>query len=107
MLFNVSFKNGNSLENYAISGNSWSQCLAYCEGTGKEIQSILLYNTTLIVNDSQTTDSYFIALSNNLTEISKTYLIFDTYQNILTWIESQSDSSLTSLSYQKRTYISI
>ena len=107
MLFNVNFKNGNSFENYAISGDSWSQCLAYCEGTGKDIQSISLYTVTLIVNDSQTTNSYYISLTNNLTNITTFYLIFDTYQNILTWIESQSDSSLTALTYQKRTYISI
>ena len=107
MLFNVNFKNGNSFENYTISGDSWSQCVAYCEGTGKSIQTISLNNCELIINNTQTTDSYTISLSNNLTEINKFYMIFDTYQNTLTWIESQSDSSLTSLSYQKRTYISI
>lgn len=107
MLFNVNFKNGNSFENYAISGTSWSECIAYCEGTGKPIQSISLYNTTLILNDTQSTDCYYVSLSNTLTNLTTFYLIFDTYQNTLTWIESQSDSSLTALTYQKRTYISI
>jgi hypothetical protein len=107
MLFNVNFKSNTTIDTYTISGDSWSQCVAYCEGTGKEIQTISIYNAELILNDSEIKDSYYVSLSNNVTEINKFYLIFDTYQNTLTWIESQSDSSLTSLSYQKRTYILI
>ena len=46
MLFNAVVQSTTS-EMFTISGNSWSNCLSYLEGTGKTIKTITLQYITI------------------------------------------------------------
>ncbi len=107
MLFNASTISGNTTpQQYIISANSWSECSSYLEGTGKQINSISQFNQILILNDVNS-DSYYVTLKTDATELVSNYLIFDTYSNVIDWINSQSGKSLNNLVYQLKTFISI
>ena len=110
MLFNLSFNNVNSTEGslFIVNASSWSNCLSYAEGTGKEIQGISkLINDDLILNDTSLDGCYQIILKGTTTpEISNT-IIYDTFENASTWAQNQSGKEVVSFQFQKKTYVAI
>ena len=108
MLFNVYFAQPQSLaENLLISGSSWSACLAYCEGTGKPLQSILLTNDNILVINPSLNYAYSVSLKDNVTGTISNTTVFDTYFNVIAWIDSKTDMSLQSLTKQNKQFVAI
>lgn len=108
MLFNVYFAKTQSLaESFVISGSSWSECLAYCEGTGKTLQSIQLSNENVLVNNPSLSYAYLVSLRDDVTGTVSNTIIFDTYFNVIAWIDSKTDMSLQSLNKQNKQFVTI
>lgn len=109
MLFNLSLKNSDgSLDLLIASGSSWSNCISYAEGTGKEIigVSALIYDN-FILNNSSLSGYYQILLKNESSPESSNTIIYDTFENVSTWAQSQSGYVVTGLQFKKMSYITI
>jgi hypothetical protein len=110
MLFNLTFNNaGNDGGNsFIVNASSWSNCLSYAEGTGKEIQGISkLINDNFILNDASLNGCFQVLLKDITTsEVSNT-IIYDTLANVYTWTQNQSGKEVVSLQFQKKTYVAI
>ena len=107
MLFNVNLGSGPSFETLLISGSSWSNCLSYCEGTGKQIQSIQLSDAQVVLDNISLGYCYLVIMRNNSTSLIASNLIYDTFENVLVWISSQSGFTFQSMSKQNRAFVSI
>ena len=104
MLFNVAFQIGNPK---LVSGATWSECAAWAEGVGETIQSINIQQQKLILNNPSSDESYQVGLKDNDTSILTTYIIYDTYSNVISWINAQSGVSVQGIQYQKRVFVQI
>jgi hypothetical protein len=109
MLFNLSLKNvDSSIDLLVISGSSWSNCLSYAEGTGKEIQSInLLIVDNIILNNTSLNGLYLIVLKDITTSQTSNNIIYDTLDNSIIWANSQSGKDVINVQYQKRSFVAI
>lgn len=110
MLFNVFLKENLQQTpgiNLLISGNSWSDCVQYCETLGENIVSINSSLEQLIINDNVLNSQYYVMMIDVITNTRTTYIIFDTLDNVLTWINLQSEKTLQSIQKQNRQFISI
>ena len=109
MLFNLSLKNvDSSIDLLVVSGSSWSNCLSYAEGTEKEIQGInLLIIDNIILNNTSLSGLYQIVLKDITTSQTSNNIIYDTFDNSVTWANSQSNKEVISVQYQKRSFVAI
>lgn len=109
MLFNLTLKNSDSsIDLLAVSGSSWSNCLAYAEGTEKEIQSIILSNfDNIILNDTSLSGLYLIILRDTTTQQTSNNIIYDTFENSSIWVQNQSNKEVVNIQYQKRSFVAI
>jgi len=109
MLFNLTLINtDNSLDVLLVSASTWSNLFSYAEGTGKNINSmgeITLSN--LMLNNTSLFYSYNVNLTNTVTKLNSYYIIYDTFDNVITWVNQQSDVYINGLNYQKRQFVSI
>jgi hypothetical protein len=107
MLFSCSLQSSGSGLIKLISGNTWTACSAYLEGTGDVISSINIQNQNFIPNDTSSDESYNIGLKDDITNALMSYIIYDTYSNVISWVNSQTGKSLQNLTYQKRPFVQI
>jgi len=109
MLFTVSAKNvDQSIDLYAISATSWSNCVSYIEDTGKEIQGInLLPIDNIILNNTSLNGMFQIILKDITTQETSNNFIYDTFENSSTWAQNQSNKEVVNVQYQKRSFIAI
>ena len=107
MLFSCSLKISGVNSIKLISGNTWSSCAAYLEGTGDVIGSINIQNQNFIGNNTSSSESYNVGLKDDVTSISSSYIIYDTYVNVVSWVNSQTGKSLQNLQYQNIPFVQI
>jgi hypothetical protein len=107
MLFNCATKSSGVGSLQLISASTWSNCASYLEGTGDEISSINIQNQTFIGNNTSSDESYNVTLKDDSTSLSQSYIIYDSYTNVISWVNSQTGKSLQGLQYQKRTFTQI
>jgi hypothetical protein len=107
MLFNVSLISSGIGYTTLVSANTWSDCTAWAEGTGNSIQSINVQQQTLRPINVSSDDSYNVGLKDTITNAISSYIIYDTYTNIDSWIESQPSMSVQTINYQKRTFVQL
>ena len=107
MLFSCSLKISGVNSFKLISGNTWSSCAAYLEGTGDVISSINIQNQNFIGNNTSSSESYNVRLKDDVTSISSSYIIYDTYVNVVSWVNSQTGKSLQTLQYQNIPFVQI
>ncbi len=90
---------------YVISANSWSSCLAYCEGTGLSINSIQLISQSTIHYNVAGTNSYQLqALDAQGAPIQ--CIVWETnFDSLTTWVDSQGYQSIKSLQQSNKTYV--
>lgn len=107
MLFSLSYKNAAN-EQFAVylSGTNMSSAVLYCESNNfTPLQISYQLNQTLLLNNPSTTECYSVGLKDTSTGNSLSYLIYDTYSNINTWIQSQSNKEVSVISLQNRAFI--
>jgi len=107
MLFSCSLQISGVNSIKLISGNTWSSCAAYLEGTGDVISSINIQNQNFIGNNTSSSESYNVGLKDDVTSISSSYIIYDTYVNVVSWVNSQTGKSLQNLQYQNIPFVQI
>jgi hypothetical protein len=107
MLFNCSIQISGIGSNKLVSGNTWSSCAAYLEGTGDVISSINIQNQNFIGNNTSSSESYNVGLKDDVTSISSSYIIYDTYDNVISWVNSQTGKRLQNLQYQNIPFVQI
>jgi hypothetical protein len=107
MLFNCQVQSSGASSSKLISGNTWGECVAYLEGTGANILSINVSNQTFIGTNVSSEDAYNVSLKDETTSTTSNYIIYDTYSNVISWVNSQSGKSLQNLQYQKRAFVQI
>jgi hypothetical protein len=107
MLFNCALKISGINSNKLISGNTWSSCAAYLEGTGDAISSINIQNQIFIGNNTSSSESYNVGLKDDVTGMSSSYIIYDTYANVISWVNSQTEKRLQNLQYQNIPFVQI
>jgi hypothetical protein len=109
MLFNLTLKNvDGTIDSLIVDASSWSNCLSYAEGTGKEIQVISkLIGDDFILNNTSLSGYYQIILKGDTApELSNT-IIYDTFENSSTWAQNQSGKEVVSFQFQKKSYVAI
>jgi hypothetical protein len=106
MLFSAIIQSTTS-ENLTLSGNSWSNCLSYLEGTGKTIKTITLQNNNVIPNNPNQGYCYSVGIKNEITNETITTEIFDTYEYVLGWINSQTGYILQGIILFNKTFVSV
>lgn len=108
MLLNViTGTQSQSGEAFLISGSSWSSCISYFENLGKTIISVSLNNSTIIPTDITSSLCYMVSLTDTDTNLQQSYIIYDTFENVTNWINSQLDMSVSSINKQIRHFVSI
>lgn len=109
MLFNVliSLSANPRTEMILISGNSLLNCVQYLENNQKKVTNITESKEVLILNDSGATHCYLVNLRDVDTNTVFSYTIFDTFNNISSWINSQEDKYPLTISRQNKTFIII
>ena len=94
-----------SQQQFVISANSWSSCLAYCEGTGQEIISIQhLINGSFYPNVSGT-NCYQVAATNSSNQLINNWVWETSFDSLTTWIDAQGFLSVVSVQFSNKTYV--
>jgi len=110
MNFLATLSNNNVPVNKLINASSWSSCLAYCEGTGFQINNILVLqsNTEVVLNNPSSENCYNVFLQSNTSAASYNYFVFDTdFNSLETWINSQTDKTVSGIQLNKKSYVSV
>lgn len=90
---------------YVISANSWSSCLAYCEGTGLGIISIQVISQSTVHYNVPGTNSYQVqGLDAQGTPIQS--LVWETsFDSLATWLDSEGYQSIKTILQSNKTYV--
>ena len=108
MLFLCSLKYNTGIGvNKFISGDSWNDVVSYCQTTQMTLMSISVSQQNIMVNDTQQQTLYNLGIKDEITKVISNYTIYDSYTNVLNWINSQSEKTLVSLTSQKIEFIQI
>jgi len=108
MLFLCSFTNNAGLVvNKYISGTSWNEVVSYCETTQLTLKSINISQQNVIINDTQQQTLYNLGVKDEITKFISQYTIYDSYTNVLNWINNQQEKRLVTLSSQKIEFVKI
>jgi hypothetical protein len=100
----------NSQVNKIINADSWSSCLAYCEGTGLNINSIvqLSSSTSVILKDSTTENCYNVSLRSNISTTSSNNFVFaNDFNSLETWLADQTDFIVVGIQLTQKSYVTV
>ena len=104
MNFLVIFGTGTP-QQYVISTDTWASCLAYCEGTGKEIQSIGTLSKVTFFPNVSGINSYQVSCSDAQGDL-KNLVVWETnVDSLLTWLESQGYNSIKTIQQSDKSYV--
>ena len=92
-----------------LTASTWSQAVAYAEGTGKDILQIFNPpNGELVLNSPSSTTCYQVVCKNTETFSAESYFVFEEdFQSLNTWIESLPNTEVRNLSKQQSNYVVI
>jgi translation initiation factor IF-2 len=107
MLFYCSLQSSGQSSLKLVSASTWSNCASYLEGTGDVINQINVANQVLIGTNLLSNESYNVSLKDNNADIITSYIIYDTFSNVTSWINSQTGKTLRNLQYQLRPFVQI
>lgn len=107
MLFNLMLSDQEGRGSmYLVSADTITDCFNYAINTGKEIIQITKdFYTQLIINQSNSIESYNVVLNDGSSTI--VYGIFDTKDNVLSWIANQIGKQVDNLQYIEREFVNI
>jgi hypothetical protein len=110
MNFQLTLTDSGVAVNQLLYANSWSSCLAYCEGTGFIINNILLLssNISVVINDATSQNCFNIFFISKETNIASNYFVFDTdFETLQTWLNTQTDKTVRSIQTNKNSYVTV
>ena len=107
MLFSLSYKNASN-EQFAVylSGTNMSSVILYCDSNNfTPLQVSYQLNQNLLLNNPSSDECYSVGLKDITTGNSSSYLIYDSFSNVNTWIQAQSNKEVSVISLQSRAFI--
>lgn len=106
MLFNVSYRNSQNVTlQLNVSASSISNVILYCDSNNISPLNLTVVNSVeIVLNSPSSQDMYQVSLTNESGDQSF-YFVYDTWNNLLTWISSQSGKSVQSLNKQNRPFV--
>ena len=108
MNFILLLKSGTTTESLLVNAPSWSDCLNYAENTGKQVTSMSLFGADYLIIDSSTNTLFSIGLIDNITDGKSIKLLFNTdISSAISWANSQTNKTLSSITSQKITYVAL
>jgi hypothetical protein len=106
MLFNLVYKNSSDDQFYiTLSGANMSSAILYCDANNFVPQQILLQNFDLLLNNPSQSTCFLVVLKDNSTGNPSTTMIYDSYSNVNSWIQSQSNKTLVNLALLNRPFV--
>ena len=106
MLFTLSYKNSsNEQSTINLSGSNMSAAILYCDANNLTPIQVGLQNVDLLLNNPSSNNCYLVSLKDSVTEASSGIIIYDTFSNIESWINSQSNKVVTNISLQNRAFV--
>jgi|688.fasta_scaffold116152_7 hypothetical protein len=110
MNFLVTFTNSGTQINKLINANSWSSCLAYCEGTGFDINNIvkLSSNVSVILKDPTSENCYNVNLKSNSSNTNSNNFVFaNDFNSLETWLADQTDITVMYIQLTQKSYVTV
>ena len=104
MLFNVSYKQQNETKQLLVSGASMSNVLVYCDANNLTPLTLSVVTPDILINQPSLEYSYTVNLIDQSDNQSST-IIYDTYNNVISWISSQTGKTVLSLTKQTRGFV--
>ena len=94
-----------SQQQVVISANTWSSALAYCEGTGLQINSIQLVNQATIHYNVPGTNSYQVtALDSQGVQVNN--IVWETdFDSLTAWMDSQGYQTIKTVQQSNKSYV--
>lgn len=106
MLFNLVYKNSSDEQFYVtVSGANMSSVIIYCDANNFTPQQILAQSYEFLLNNPSLQTCFLVALKDTSTGNTSTTMIYDTYANVNSWIQSQSNKVVTNLASLNRPFI--
>lgn len=106
MLFNLVYKNNSNVSFYiTLSGANMSSVIVYCDANDFTPLQILAQNYNLILNDPSLTSCFLVTMKDNSTGNSSSTMIYDTYTNVNSWIESQTNKVVLNMALLNRPFV--
>jgi hypothetical protein len=94
-----------SQQQHVISANTWSSCLAYCEGTGLSINSIQLIPQATIHYNVVGTNSYQVTALDAL-GAPITSIVWETdFDSLTSWLDSQGYQLVKLVQQSNKSYV--
>ena len=110
MNFLATLSNSGTQVNKIINANSWSACLAYCEGTGFEINNItqLSSSVSIVLKDPTSENCYGVLLKSNSSSSSTNNFVFaNDFNSLEEWLALQTDVTIMSIQTQQKSYVTV
>jgi hypothetical protein len=107
MNFQVSLGEASSQELRIVIANSWSTCLAYCEGVGSQLNSINQIDTVnMVIVDSGTNSCYQVNLKSG--SVVSNYMVWaSSYSSLNTWLDSQVNVEVAAIQFANKLYVTL
>jgi hypothetical protein len=110
MNFLATLSNSGTQLNKMINANSWSACLAYCEGTGFDINIItqISSNVNVVLLDQTSQNCYNVFLKSNSSSTSLNNFVFATdFNSLETWLAEQADATVVGIQLTQKSYVTV
>jgi hypothetical protein len=110
MNFSTTSQNNNEQVFRIIDANSWSNCIAYLEGTGETVNQINIISnaTTIVLNNPSSTVCYYVLLKDTVSKTAYNYIVFDeSYLNLQNWISQQTGKKVISIQESEKNYVTV
>ena len=106
MLFTLIYKNSsNEQTTVNLSGSNMSAAILYCDANNFTPIQIGLQNSDLLLNNPSLNTAYLVGLKDSSTEATSSTIIYDTFSNVESWINSQSNKVVITVSIQNRAFV--
>jgi len=106
MLFNLSYKNSQNLTvSLLVSASSISNVIVYCDANQINPLNIgVSSGFDLILNEPSSQTSYSVSLKGQ-SENNSNYVVYDTWSNLISWINSQTGKTLQNIVVLNRGFV--
>jgi hypothetical protein len=82
-----------------------SAAILYCDANNFTPQQISFQNINLLLNNPSLTNAYLVNMKDSETAASSSYVIYDTFSNVQSWINTQTDKVVINVTLQARAFV--
>jgi hypothetical protein len=104
MLINVFYKESSVPKQLLISGASMASALVYCDANNIIPTSLNEIVNSLMPNNTSLNYNFNVTLKDQSENVSN-QIIFDTFDNVISWVNSQSGKYLVNLTRNNQSFV--